>query len=140
MIPSISIRSISIHALREERDLGDRLGDVVCPAISIHALREERDSGETKIRFRPREFQSTRSARSATSRHDTDEGSVLFQSTRSARSATASRLRRGWRCRYFNPRAPRGARPAEVVGDDLLHGISIHALREERDSGRTRWR
>ena len=35
--------------------------------------------------------------------------------------------------RYFNPRAPRGARPEGCQSQDYSRGISIHALREERD-------
>ena len=58
--------SISIHALREERDalLAD-LGEQGF-GISIHALREERDYMAIKWLVDTAEFQSTRSARSAT--------------------------------------------------------------------------
>ena len=129
------VLQISIHALREERDdfvgfkiwathrfqstrsarsatkykadqsggktnfnprapRGARLKAVILSAeatlISIHALREERDNGRKGQLYLSPEFQSTRSARSATS------------------SRASGRLAAG----YFNPRAPRGARPA----------------------------
>ena len=35
--------------------------------------------------------------------------------------------------RHFNPRAPRGARPVEIMDARVTTLISIHALREERD-------
>ena len=42
-----------------------------------------------------------------------------------------------WRCatrvRNFNPRAPCGARPRELFGDDVFLDISIHAPRVGRD-------
>ena len=68
MAAAISIfqRPISIHALREERDLFTEK-DIDSMIISIHALREERD----------RYFQFTTNF------------IILFQSTRSARSATS---------------------------------------------------
>ena len=101
---------ISIHALREERDCvqvaaGPRRG------ISIHALREERDSIREK------------------------SGAVLtiFQSTRSARSATGCPASMCRSALNFNPRAPRGARRADVSASAEGIKISIHALREERD-------
>ena len=37
------------------------------------------------------------------------------------------------RNRYFNPRAPRGARRSFPYRIDPAENISIHALREERD-------
>ena len=80
---------------------------------------------------------------------------LLFQSTRSARSATSyeselaqtesdfnPRAPRGARLcpkcgfewsKYFNPRAPRGARQQAVTDSTTSDIISIHALREERD-------
>ena len=40
------------------------------------------------------------------------------------------------RQRDFNPRAPQGARPIILCLLSKTQGISIHALRKERDSGR----
>ena len=103
-------RAISIHALREERDQCDRSTLYGCAHISIHALREERDSLRSIIQkdstdFNPR---APRGARQA------PIGLMwkvkIFQSTRSARSATIRKLR-----------------------NTSMLGISIHALREERD-------
>ena len=78
--------------------------------ISIHALRMERDLKMT----------------------------VLNKST--AISIHALRMERdGYRPRQcpvlgnFNPRAPHGARPRELLGCALFGLISIHALRMERD-------
>ena len=147
--------------------------------ISIHALREERDkvAGAGKAYYV--RFQSTRSARSATILCGLwRDIQFLFQSTRSARSATThpSQLD-GWRqisihalreerdnkfqqrrkeyrrisihalreerdphgdtshirLSDFNPRAPRGARLTHPSQLDGWRQISIHALREERD-------
>ena len=79
-------------------------------------------------------FLSTPSARRATS--DRLKPNVLpaFLSTPSARRATAYRFSNS-SCWHFYPRPPRGGRLD--VPCDALHfpGISIHALREEGDSG-----
>ena len=106
--------TISTHAPREGRDgqpceRGARLQ----PRISIHAPREGRDSSPLAHRRSRRRFQSTRPARGA---------------TRAARYGVSPH-------RYFNPRAPRGARPCRQF-QALVLGlkISIHAPREGRDS------
>ena len=39
----------------------------------------------------------------------------------------------GWIRQDFNPRPPRGGRPANKTDIDALKAISIHALREEGD-------
>ena len=57
-----------------------------------------------------------------------------FQSTRSARSATTRSILILVRHQNFNPRAPRGARPDYIRMTLTAKKISIHALREERDS------
>ena len=56
-----------------------------------------------------------------------------FQSTRSARSATTVELVPACEIGYFNPRAPRGARRQAGAEHHRSVLISIHALREERD-------
>ena len=103
--------------------------------ISIHALREERDCLQQEHGSASSTFQSTRSARSATSLCQIPgEGDGQFQSTRSARSATPG-WPRGRVCSCnFNPRAPRGARLSPADRQVGLVEISIHALREERDA------
>ena len=61
-----------------------------------------------------------------------------FLSTPSARRAT--RCRPPWQCRgsYFYPRPPRGGRPSITRSIQTpLQKISIHALREEGDTGTT---
>ena len=80
-------RSISIHALREEGDLSNRLwlGRLF---ISIHALREEGDAlAAHAVAVRP-----------------------IFLSTPSARRATCGRCCAGCRPVNFYPRPPRGGR------------------------------
>ncbi len=57
--------------------------------ISIHALREERDINRLVNRLTYAGFQSTRSARSATYYRYWIRTTNRFQSTRSARSATS---------------------------------------------------
>ena len=102
--------------------------------ISIHALREEGDCHEKLVCRNLAQFLSTPSARRATL-------SFVWKT----------------RCKmYFYPRPPRGGRPhqsgspslcstflstpsarratkVDVADFKLLHGISIHALREEGD-------
>ena len=123
---------ISIHALREEGDLG------VCPqgagrsdfyprpprggrhashpyaarhcAISIHALREEGDLTAEVARAQEAEFLSTPSARRATACISTRTITNLFLSTPSARRATREGKSMGGQSKYFYPRPPRGGR------------------------------
>ena len=126
-------QDISIHALREEGDLGSpwvsvgfseflstpsarRATDtflIFCRQmqISIHALREEGDWVGGRHRRRPRSFLSTPSARRATSS--------------ACRPADAGR--------HFYPRPPRGGRPGGMPNPRAVKEISIHALREEGD-------
>ena len=104
-------RIISIHALREEGD-----GILYSPNearlhISIHALREEGDPNFCLISSGSWSFQSTPSARRATS---------------SPRRVTDSRA-------DFNPRPPRGGRQTILFDNCNNIVISIHALREEGD-------
>ena len=68
---------ISIHALREERDLVLIRRGRAAQRISIHALREERDVLGVALLDALQGFQSTRSARSATAKkHKTEERSL----------------------------------------------------------------
>ena len=104
---------ISIHALREEGDIGRNPGYGI-EDISIHALREEGDlwpsvwmtSGSAY--FYPRPPRGGRLARGA-------------QMVRTAKN--------------FYPRPPRGGRLAAAAGTARYGLISIHALREEGDVG-----
>ena len=107
----IILRSISIHALREEGDPGRSgcNGDI---KISIHALREEGDYVKYLSDKAYGKFLSTPSARRAT------------MLCRSANSATLN----------FYPRPPRGGRHDAPLLLQYGVGISIHALREEGDA------
>ena len=79
--------------------------------ISIHALREEGDERTSQHTAGESEFQSTPSARRATGAPRAALNAIqIFQSTPSARRATA-----------------------QLHTGHVLHGISIHALREEGD-------
>ena len=89
---------------------------VAARPISIHALREEGDMPKGAMRRTASRFLSTPSARRAT------------------------RCRPPWQCRgsYFYPRPPRGGRPSITRSIQTpLQKISIHALREEGDTGTT---
>ena len=123
--------------------------------ISIHALREERDAKANKRATTAIEFQSTRSARSATCQLNfiCQFMAISIHALREERDLSV--LPRLSLCIYFNPRAPRGARPlrrpslaatwqfqstrsarsatspAWISNSSVV--ISIHALREERD-------
>ena len=79
--------------------------------ISIHAPHTGRDTSNPISENLPGAFQSTRPIRGAT-RISITRGSPnsLFQSTRPIRGATWRTGRRISRRRYFNPRAPYGAR------------------------------
>ena len=124
--------------------------------ISIHALREEGDVGRHnfiggKPDFYPRPprggrlasricsstatvFLSTPSARRAT--RAMSSSSVLspsFLSTPSARRATLQRVKPHAKQRDFYPRPPRGGRHQDQPEQDKPPQISIHALREEGD-------
>ena len=125
--------TISIHALREEGDPAAGRGSPTLlhfnprpprggrPTrrakkesqmfISIHALREEGDTARKTKSINLSQFQSTPSARRAT----------IF--SRPKRSQLSN----------FNPRPPRGGRPAAGFKVTAGAGISIHALREEGD-------
>ena len=154
--PGDLLRRISIHAPREgcdpgRRTAGPRSGNFnprtprgvrlvilaipIYPiAISIHAPREGCDYGSACRRMRIKKFQSTHPARGATryfvqvychiaiSIHAPREGCDL---TRCLSVPTPSS--------YFNPRTPRGVRPAlrACLGEPSM--ISIHAPREGCD-------
>ena len=122
--------------------------------ISIHALREEGDQSLQKFWNVITLFLSTPSARRATDKMTVppvgyyisihalrEEGDArplvssqmsVFLSTPSARRATKYPLR-GGKMAYFYPRPPRGGRLDDPETGDLVHVISIHALREEGD-------
>ena len=147
---------ISIHALREEGDPGVRLHFGRSDHISIHALREEGDWSRSspctaRRYFYPRPPRGGRPPGRSGCNGDIkisihalrEEGDFLpnaeltadgeFLSTPSARRATQVR-RDQWRVQmYFYPRPPRGGRPDVVIQPQLVHSISIHALREEGD-------
>ena len=82
--------------------------------ISIHALREERDSQDFRGILHYRNF-----------------------NPRAPRGARPAHTIKGRISKYFNPRAPRGARHRLMLEIAIITGISIHALREERDSKKT---
>ena len=125
---------ISIHALREE---GDRRMDRNGPqagAISIHALREEGDHEPCAQQRKPYRFLSTPSARRATSGARKNTSTYLFLSTPSARRATSSCSSSGNLSRFLStPSARRATLRAQLERQHIP--ISIHALREEGDSG-----
>ena len=95
-----------------------------CGARQCHAVRA----------LRNHLFQSTRPMRGATQDGVIyDSWNSEFQSTRPARGATPRLPREMRTSRYFNPRAPRGARHADGSFVPDANGISIHAPREGRD-------
>ena len=107
--------------------------------ISIHAPRVGRDERDYQDGTASYTFQSTRPAWGATAPYGDNSGCKKFQSTRPAWGATSVGMRRenrevisihaprvgrdeamlspGRRRRYFNPRAPRGARLDVRAGD-----------------------
>ena len=154
---SITLSSISIHALREEGDAGCTAADGNAEVISIHALREEGDSRRPAARSCPRIFLSTPSARRATltsrlsdleqqisihalreegdaAQHEHEGHRGRFLSTPSARRATRFGAYHLYFWAYFYPRPPRGGRRQIWFIISVKMIISIHALREEGDA------
>ena len=150
-------RAISIHALREEGDL-PYLCFLLSLQISIHALREEGDPLCCAPATPKRRFLSTPSARRATGhrcrhhhvrhyfypRPPRGGRRMLQRNERGKQAHFYPRPPRGGRQlqplqdhtqRYFYPRPPRGGRPLRSGKLSTLRTISIHALREEGDSG-----
>ena len=107
---------ISIHALREEGDVGKGafLGFLV---ISIHALREEGDLSSPKLLNSPSPFLSTPSARRAT----------LLK----CRTAGCQRV--------ISIHALCEEGDGQHIAQAELRDISIHALCEEGDRPVSRW-
>ena len=123
--------------------------------ISIHAPRAGRDRNRREYRdsatdFNPRApcgarrasfcyppvdklFQSTRPVRGATRLISARTGGerISIHAPRAGRDLF--RLRQFRRFRYFNPRAPCGARPRCTLACSALKAISIHAPRAGRD-------
>ena len=101
--------------------------------ISIHALREERDLivlelAQTACDFNPR---APRGARRDHLHHRPNRADFNPRAPRGARLFAIA----NFPCvqMHFNPRAPRGARHRLVCIFYQHISISIHALREERD-------
>ena len=104
-------REISIHALREEGDIGQTKICLPWSAISIHALREEGDRSRAGDRDSHPNFYP--------------------RPPRGGRRNGRGLLDRG--CWDFYPRPPRGGRHVASLSFSVLISISIHALREEGD-------
>ena len=102
-------REISIHALRMERDARPALPAPSACYFNPRAPHGARLSVNSHC-YVADSFQSTRSAWSATWYYLLVNLSTRFQSTRSAWSATAHTHALLCGIRYFNPRAPHGAR------------------------------
>ena len=125
--------AISIHALREEGDPPEERLRLVQFSISIHALREEGDgkrsrAGAARRNFYPRPPRGGR-LQQARKRREAEE----FLSTPSARRATSIIPPGAFSHKNFYPRPPRGGRLVDLILFDIIHLISIHALREEGD-------
>ena len=72
--------------------------------------------------------------RGATTQRKAIKAAIMeFQSTRPMRGATSTNDYLRGTLRYFNPRAPRGARPYPRGSSYQRETISIHAPREGRD-------
>ena len=147
---------ISIHGLRVEPDrAAEKAGRPL--RISIHGLRVEPDSHLCELVHTNYIFQSTGSVWSPTqsARHFLQKTKISIHGLRVEPDLHLLSLR-GQRS-YFNPRAPRGARPVFInleefgevfqstgsarsptspsVPHMLANDISIHGLREEPDQG-----
>ena len=146
--------TISIHALREEGDIGS--GEVLAPTPNFYPRppRGGRPRGSRRNNkmgdFYPRpprggrrqytlivvlypQFLSTPSARRATPQIKMGGNETIFLSTPSARRATAVAPANVLAETYFYPRPPRGGRRRPLRLHPPHTHISIHALREEGD-------
>ena len=130
--PALGLFGISIHALREEGDAGPQLRERP-ERISIHALREEGDEEGPKVfrlktNFYPR---PPRGGRPLTVRLSALPRSFL--STPSARRATSASLPCRSPARFLS--TPSARRATKAIDDYTMQLIiSIHALREEGDT------
>ena len=125
--------SISIHALREEGDRGNR-GEERLRRISIHALREEGDKLTSGALVDVRKFLSTPSARRATAcrRHHAYSQAISIHALREEGDRAGSV--RGMAVNLFLS-TPSARRATKAIGGKMPEiPISIHALREEGDS------
>ena len=148
-------RRISIHALREEGDVQHRHDHAGQHNFNPRPPRGGRRDAQGAVDL-DAVFQSTPSARRATSHADRVGNVGQFQSTPSARRATYNERLQKHDFSYFNPRPPRGGRPRPRFFRSSISGnfnprpprggrrsataatrpppqISIHALREEGD-------
>ena len=91
--------------------------------ISTHAPLAGRDRGHQEQEQFPKKFQPTRPLRGATTKGMPKVSSVIFQPTRPLRGATEQAKKYLEKNRYFNPRAPCGARPFIAW---LLSGVALY--------------
>ena len=125
-------RDISIHALREEGDLGGVEEPSSSATISIHALREEGDERRLKTQILFTDFYPRPPRGGRRKNLDQWDGLLQFLSTPSARRAT-NVLGALYGANQFlsTPSARRATEEPRPVGRPVA--ISIHALREEGD-------
>ena len=108
----LGLIEISIHALREESDDLPQGEQAAAMGISIHALREEGDFGKAVTISAP-----------------------VNISIHALRGESDGTIRsRFLRMLDFNPRPPRGERPASFATGSAINLISIHALLAEGDN------
>ena len=105
--------------------------------ISIHTPREGCDRSASTPISTYGEFQSTHPARGATGYSISTTAMYIFQSTHPARGATGPLSAPQPGCGYFNPRTPRGVRPAPAPkSEDELVFQSTHPARGATRDGR----
>ena len=137
-IPAQHGRHISIHALREEGDFGIPTGVANLQVfLSTPSARRATavvyDSVPDDVYFYPRPPRGGRRFK-----RDYSLLTTIFLSTPSARRATLVFLHVHANGENFYPRPPRGGRPPHSGRRSSPRRISIHALREEGDSGQPR--
>ena len=125
-------RLISIHALREE---GDPLRPSL-PAFALYFNPRPPRGGRHRAVVRDHEcrgFQSTPSARRATAAGCCKRSAMRISIHALREEGDSASWTQTWKLCNFNPRPPRGGRPAKRNVEHGKHHISIHALREEGD-------
>ena len=123
---------ISILALHAERVAIYALNANLNKLISILALHAERVPRERAIISHVKPFQSSRSMRSASPDMRRLAVNIGISILALHAERVPTRLDRPMTRRYFNPRAPCGARPSQRPVHFHIELISIHALHAER--------
>ena len=125
--------SLFLSTPSARRATGSAVHWIALPAISIHALREEGDLGQLALWRQLHDFypRPPRGGRPVDGRIIHVLVSISIHALREEGDRAADRAKA--RAEYFYPRPPRGGRQHTSKAEQVHRVISIHALREEGD-------